>query len=580
MGNTRGKMGHWLSVFANKESRTKENKRENAGRALQKPKKKRTFATKTHKDFMKRNTLLFAGLLIATITFAQTHVTIADPATWTTSELSRYTGQTIVFDCPMYVTNNYYGDLTIAPRRIFASTNQALPRSTEYNTIISLNNSGTMSLSGVSGYHRMGEKIYNLTVKVSSTTSLQYKSGDFVGNTRADLEAGLPDLGEYRLLVCTMNLEYYLVENLGTGYGPDNAAAHKKQRTKTGTALAKIGADIYGLVEIEQGQSALKEIAEDLTTHTGNTYTYIDDGGSASGSYTKSGYVYRSDKVRPYGQLYSNNEKVQNRKKIQAFEEIETGEIFIFSLNHFKAKSGSGSGLDADQGDGQGQFNYSRTQEAKSVIQQYNRLRSQYKDNDVLIMGDLNAYGKEDPITAFTNVGFIDLHRAFHADTSYSYTFHGQAGYLDHAICNASLRQQITGMAAYHINSDESDDYTYDKSNDLTMFRSSDHDPVLVGLKLDKTQTEATTDPIVNNFSVAEQDGKQVVVFSEFITIYNAYDSDESSFYAIYTPQGVLVEQGQIDTSPYIVNMPTEHGLYIVYVYAQGKVWQRKILVP
>ena len=214
------------------------------------------------------------------------------------------------------------------------------------------------------------------------------------------------------------------------------------------------------------------------------------------------------------------------------------------------------------------------------MIQQYNRLRSQYKDNDVLIMGDLNAYGKEDPITAFTNVGFIDLHRAFHADTSYSYTFHGQAGYLDHAICNASLRQQITGMAAYHINSDESDDYTYDKSNDLTMFRSSDHDPVLVGLKLDKTQTEATTDPIVNNFSVAEQDGKQVVVFSEFITIYNAYDSDESSFYAIYTPQGVLVEQGQIDTSPYIVNMPTEHGLYIVYVYAQGKVWQRKILVP
>ncbi len=511
---------------------------------------------------------------------AQTHIKIADPATWTTSELSRYTGQTIVFDCPMYVTNNYYGDLTVSPRRIYAGTNQALPRSTEYNTILSLNNSGTMTLSGVSGYHRMGEQIYNLTVRVSSTTSLQYQSGTFRGNTRADLEAGIPDLGDYSLLVCTMNLEYYLVENLGTGYGPDNEAAHRKQRTKTSTALAHIGADIYGLVEIEQGQSALKEIAQDLTTNTGHDYTYIDDGGSASGSYTKSGYVYRSDKVRPYGQLYSNNEKVQNRKKIQAFEEIATGEIFIFSLNHFKAKSGSGSGLDADQGDGQGQFNYSRTQEAKSVIQQYNRLRTQYKDNDVLIMGDLNAYGKEDPITAFTNVGFIDLHRAFHADSSYSYTFHGQAGYLDHAICNTTLRPQITGMAAYHINSDESDDYTYDKSNDQTMFRSSDHDPVLVGLKLDKTQTEATTAPIVNNFSVVEQDGKQIVEFNEFITIYNAYDSEEDSFYAIYTPQGVLVEQGQIDTNPYIVNMPTESGIYIVYVYSKGKVWQNKILVP
>ncbi len=547
---------------------------------MQKQKKKRTFATKTQKDFMKRNTLLLVGLLIAAMAYSQTHITIADPATWTTSELSGYTGQTVVFDCPMYVTNNYYGDLTIAPRRIFAGTNQALPRSTEYSTIVSLNNSGTMSLSGVSGYHRMGEMIYHLTVKVSSTTSLQYKSGDFVGNTRADLEAGLPDLGDYRLLVCTMNLEYYLVENLGTGYGPDSEAQHQKQRTKTSTALAKIGADIYGLVEIEQGQSALREIAEDLTEKTGNPYTFINDGGSASGSYTKSGYVYRSDKVRPYGQLYSNNEKVQNRKKIQAFEEIETGEIFIFSLNHFKAKSGSGSGQDADQGDGQGQFNYSRTQEAKSVIQQYNRLRSQYKDNDVLIMGDLNAYGKEDPITAFTNVGFIDLHRAFHADTSYSYTFHGQAGYLDHAICNSTLRPQITGMAAYHINSDESDNYTYDKSNDQTMFRSSDHDPVLVGLKLDKTQTETTTDPIVNNFTVVEQDGKEVVVFNEFITIYNAWDSKENSFYALYTPQGVLIEQGQIDTTPYIVNMPSAQGVYILYVYAQGKVWQKKILVP
>ncbi len=546
---------------------------------MRKQKKMRTVAPKTQTNRMKRNTLWLVGLLVATMSYAQTHVTIADPANWKTSALSSYTGQTIVFDQPMYVVNNYNG-LTISPRRIFAGTNQALPRSTEYNSILSLNANGTMTLSGVSGYHRMGEKIYNLTVQVSSTTSLKYKSGEFRGNTRADLEASLPELGDYRLLVCTMNLEYYLVESLGTGYGPDNEAQHQKQRTKTSTALAKIGADIYGLVEIEQGQSALKEIAQDLTTKTGYSYTYIDDGGSASGSYTKSGYVYRSDKVRPYGQLYSNNEKVQNRKKVQAFEEIETGEIFIFSLNHFKAKSGSGTGLDADQGDGQGQFNYSRTQEAKSVIQQYNRLRTQYKDNDLLIMGDLNAYGKEDPITTFTDVGLIDLHRAFHADSSYSYTFHGQAGYLDHAICNTTLRPQITGMAVYHINSDESDDYTYDKSNDQTMFRSSDHDPVLVGLKLDKTQTEATTDPIVNNFSVVEQDGKEMVEFNEFITIYNAYNADESSFYAIYTPQGVQIDYGQIDTTPYIVNMPSESGIYIVYVYTQGKVWQKKILVP
>ena len=511
---------------------------------------------------------------------AQVHIHIADPETWTVSQLSPYVGQTVVFDEPMYVTNNYFGDLTIAPRRVFSPTNQAIPRSAEYNSILSLNAGTTMSLSGVSGYHRMGEQVYNLTVRVSSQTSLRWQSGTFRGNTRADIEAGLPDLGEYRLLVCAANLEYYLVENLGTGYGPDNSSQHQKQRTKVSKALAKIGADIYGLVEVEQGQSALKEIADDLTKNTGHPYTYIDDGGSASGSYTKSGYVYRSDKVAPDGRLYSNNERVMNRKKIQAFRELSTGEVFFFSLNHFKAKSGSGTGLDADQGDGQGIFNYSRTQEAKSVINQYNSIRPQFHESDLLVMGDLNAYAKEDPIIVFTTAGMIDLHRAFHADSSYSYTFHGQAGYLDHAISNATLFPQITGMAAYHINSDESDDYTYDKSSDATMFRYSDHDPVLVGLALDSTLTAASDEPIVNNFGVVENGDTRLLIFSDYMTIYNAYHSADKSYYAIYTAQGWQVEQGTIDTTPFTISVPSASGVYIVYVYSQGQTYQRKIIVP
>ncbi len=524
--------------------------------------------------------ILGMATLFAVQVSAQVHITIANPETWTTDELSRYVGQTVVFDQPMYVCNNYYSSLTIAPRRIFSPTNQAIPRSTEYNSILSLNNSGTMSLAGVSGYHRMGEKIYNLTVRVNSQSSLTYKSGSFRGNTRADIEAGLPDLGDYRLLVCAANLEYYLVENLGTGYDPDSYSQHQKQRTKVSKALAKIGADIYGLVEIEQGQSALREIAEDLTKNTGHEYTYVNDGGSASGSYTKSGYVYRIDKVQPDGKLYSNNERVQNRKKIQAFKELETGEVFFFSLNHFKAKSGSGNGADADQGDGQGIFNYSRTLEAKSVINQYNSIRPQFHESDLLIMGDLNAYAKEDPITTFTTAGMFDLHRAFHGDTSYSYTFHGQAGYLDHAICNTTLRPQITGMAAYHINSDESDEYTYDKSSDQTMFRYSDHDPVLVGLALDSTLAAVSTDPIVNNFGIVDNDGTKMLIFSDYMTIYNAYHPDEKSYYAVYTAQGWLVEQGNINTTPYTLSVPATSGVYIVYVYSHGQTYQRKIIVP
>lgn len=489
--------------------------------------------------------------------------------------MAAYVGQTVVFDAPMFVTNNYSSTLTISPRRIVSPTNQAYPRTAEYNSVVALNNNGMMSLSGVSGYHRMGERIFDLTVRVNSQNSLTWKSGTFRGNTRADLEKGIPNIDltedgrEHRLLVCAMNLEYYLVDNLGTGYGPDNASQHARQRSKISKALAKIEADIYGLMEIEQGQSALEEIAADLTENTGHTYAHINDGGSANGSYTKSGYVYRTDKVEPYGQLYNNEEKVLNRKKIQCFEEKETGERFFFSINHFKAKSGSGTGQDADQGDGQGIFNYTRTCEAKSVIAQYTRLRIPFREENILIMGDLNAYAKEDPIRAFTTAGMIDLHRAFHADSSYSYTFRGQIGYLDHAICDATLFPQITGMAAYHINSDESDDYTYDKSWDETMFRSSDHDPILVGLALDHTLT-STPELGVNTYNVFYN--------SERIRISNGRLTDSKSFYYLYTTQGTLIDHGEILDNEYSVASPLP-GMYVLIIYAEGNTYQYKIII-
>ena len=74
---------------------------------------------------------------------------------------------------------------------------------------------------------------------------------------------------------------------------------------------------------------------------------------------------------------------------------------------------------------------------------------------------------------------------------AYSYTFDGQAGYLDHALANASLFAQITGAADWHINSDEPDVLDYDTSfkpaaqdalYEVNAYRTSDHDPVVVGL--------------------------------------------------------------------------------------------------
>ena len=115
-------------------------------------------------------------------------------------------------------------------------------------------------------------------------------------------------------------------------------------------------------------------------------------------------------------------------------------------------------------------------------------------DPDFLIVGDLNAYAKEDPITAIRNAGYTNLIEQFLGTLAYSYVFMGQSGYLDHALASSSLVSQVAGAAEWHINADEPIILDYntefkspEQVNSLygpEPYRSSDHDPVVVGLTL------------------------------------------------------------------------------------------------
>ncbi len=538
-----------------------------------------------------------AGLALAAMLVTSAHIqarvvkiSVPDAATWKNDALAACAvGDTVQFDVPLIVNRNYNTlGLRMSVRRIYSPTNQCSPElhqnedgkmvhTAEYTQLESLNSKAAFSLTGC-GYHRNGERLHKLKALVTGRLELDYISGTWEGNnTRAAIENKVPSVdmkGEHNVLVCGANLEYYLVENLGTGYGADNYYEHQRQRKKVSTALSKIHADIYGLVEIEQGQAALAEIAADLTTLTGDPYDYVNDGGGANGSFTKAGYVYRSDRIKPFGKITHNNTAVSNRKMIQGFILIENDERFIYSINHFKAKSGTPTGKNIDQGDGQGIFNYSRTQEAISLVQNMASYQSFYEDKDVLIMGDLNAYAKEDPIRTLLNANMYDLHRYFHADTSYSYVFGEQAGYLDHAIANDALIRQVTGMAAWHVNSDESDQYTYDKSNDQTVFRYSDHDPVLVGLRLDSTRSIPSSgyDPI-------KYSAIAVIGGETFLTnVSELGDDGQHGYFEIYDITGHKV-QGvtQIVDSPCPVGNGLPAGIYVIRIYYAGKIKALKL---
>ena len=504
---------------------------------------------------------------------AQTVIHIDNPDTWTTSEMSPYVGTTVTFDYPLYITNNYSSSYyEVAPRRIFSPTNQAFPTTPEYNSIVSSNSSGVMRLYGLISYHRTGERIVRLTARVDATNTLTLVGeADFDGNTREDMQEGHEDLGDYNVKVCAMNTEYYLVDNLGTGYGADNETQLARQHTKLLNALAAVDADVYGLMEIEQGQAALNKMASALSSRLGHTYAYINDGTASSGSYTKVGYIYRSDRLTPYGQLlHIDNPSPQKRKKAAAFVLNENGEKFIFSLNHFKAKTGSASGDNADQGDGQGSYNATRVKEAQAVVNEAETMWKRYfADDDVLVMGDLNAYAKEDPIKVFTDAGYADLHRVFHADSSYSYSYRGAVGYLDHALANPSMLKQVTGMTAYHINSDERDAYTYDKSSDNTMFRSSDHDPIIVGLTLGGTGN-AGLESFWENPPVSH-----IITPAHPLVLQRA----QGGRLRVYSLMGVMMLDKEITSDYYECQLNLPSGIYVVNVYGEAKVAQIKIIV-
>ena len=500
--------------------------------------------------------VLLIALLLCITAIGQTPITIDNPSTWSGEALRPYIGPAVIFDVPIVVCNNQNGSYIVSPFRRFNPESHGFPESEDYKSTVRVNSQCMFSISGINNYHRCGEKIIGLKARVNSTSSLTFLDGRWSGNSRADLEAGIPDLGDYRLLVCGFNVENYFMT--WGSMGADSYAEHQAQRAKVHKALKRINADIYGLVELQLGDEAITEIVNDLNNALPDrNYAFFHD--SETGTSQKVDFVYDKNTVEPINTPAESDEETQNRKKMICFREKETGEKFIYSINHFKSMN---------TGDEE-----RRIKEARAVVSLYNNYRknNHIREKDVLFMGDMNCYAFTKPIKIFIENGMIDLHRAFHGDSSYSYMYGGMASYIDHAISNGTMFRQVTGMSGFHINSDEDDKYNYQRSSDETMFRCSDHDPVLVGLKLDSTLVYDPT-PQINTEDIFSGNSRRMV-------IQNAFTEGQPSFYAIYTINGWLVERNKITSPLYEVELPDPAGVYIVTVYYDGQIYQRKMIV-
>jgi predicted extracellular nuclease len=194
-----------------------------------------------------------------------------------------------------------------------------------------------------------------------------------------------------------------------------------------------------------------------------------------------------------------NLDPVFDRPPVAQTFTAANGEKFTVCVNHFKSKGSAPSGgPDADQGDGQGAWNVRRTQQAAALTAWLATSPTGTTDPDTLIIGDLNAYAKEDPIMTILNAGYVNILETLEGPGGYSYVFNGEAGHLDHALGTNSLWRQVVGAFTWHNNAAEPAylDYNLENktpaqqavnngpaNNGATPWRASDHDPVIIDLK-------------------------------------------------------------------------------------------------
>ena len=114
-------------------------------------------------------------------------------------------------------------------------------------------------------------------------------------------------------------------------------------------------------------------------------------------------------------------------------------------------------------------------------------------DPDHLLIGDLNAYTREDPVTALQAAGYVNLVAKFNDAPFYTFIYRGAAGSLDHALASPSLADKATGAQIWHINAAYAPwlDYHEDgKPQEIgrelykaSAVRASDHDPLVVSFR-------------------------------------------------------------------------------------------------
>lgn len=442
--------------------------------------------------------------------------------------LENYEGMPVEFEQALTISENYnltrYGQLLLSNGRLYQPSNIAKPgkeaqkvaKANKLNQIILDDGSAAknpkINLS-VDHLYRVGNQIKHLQGVIfysfGNYAIQPTDSGQLIAANPREAKPRMVKQGSLR--VASFNVLNYFNGNgdekaFPTKRGANSKAEFVRQNAKTIAAMKATAADVIGLMEVENdgfGQhSAIKELTDNLAQASGVNYRFVKTkNGKVGDDAISVGMIYNADKVSLVGETVTLSKapfgQLSRLPMAQSFKQKSNGEIFTLVVNHFKSKGRcpkDKTDPNADQGDGQACWNHARVESSKQLIEWLKGNPTGVDDSDVLIIGDLNAYAKEQPVTTLEQAGYRNLLEKFQGKKAYSYVYRGLTGYLDHALASKSLVKQVVYASDWHINADElrATDYNLEFKTPQQQkawfrpdaLRSSDHDPVIIELGL------------------------------------------------------------------------------------------------
>ncbi|MCS4484397.1 ExeM/NucH family extracellular endonuclease [Gleimia sp. 6138-11-ORH1] len=295
--------------------------------------------------------------------------------------------------------------------------------------------------------------------------------------------------------------------------GAYSAAAFQMQKDKIVSAISALDADIVSLEEIENSakfgkdrDEALLDLVAGLNQKAGSEVWAAVPSPAAvpnNGDAIRTAFIYKRAVVKVEGESLILDDSaftgVARSPLAQKFSPVVTekqvGKPFVLIVNHFKSKGSVASGHGQQEGDfdGQGNNNPLRVEQAIALAKFAN---DNFADVPTFLLGDFNAYSKEDPIMTLASAGYAKLPTEGH-----SYVYKGLSGSLDHVLANEAGTKLLTAsnVKVWEINAHEPLMLEYSRHNyNVTnlyaadQWRSSDHNPEIFGLKV---VTEKPTDP-------------------------------------------------------------------------------------